>query len=103
MAENFNNVTGKHKFTGTFIYKELDYEYTLYLPRFNSHERLEVISKFGNRMLADKFGLDINEDVCLNQDRNFLGIICDLTNEKRVKEAIYKTVTKFGGIDISLL
>jgi hypothetical protein len=62
MAENFNNVTGKHKFTGTFIYKELDYEYTLYLPRFNSHERLEVISKFGNRMQADKFCLDINEE-----------------------------------------
>ena len=52
---------------------------------------------------ATVVGLDINKDVCLNQDRNFLGIICDLTNEKRVKEAIYKTVTKFGGIDILVL
>ena len=61
MAGNFNNVTGNHKFTGTFIYKELDYEYTLYLPRFNRHERLEVISKFGNRMQGDKVCLDVNK------------------------------------------
>ena len=52
---------------------------------------------------ATVVGLDINEDVFLNQDRNFLGIICDLTNEKRVKDAIYKIVTKFGGIDILVL
>ena len=52
---------------------------------------------------ATVVGLDINEDVCLNQDRNFLGIICDLTNEKSVKDAVYKTVTKFGGIDILVL
>ena len=66
MAGNFHNVTGNHKFTGTFIYKELDYEYVLYLPRYNRHERLEVISKFGNRMQKDadgnaKFCLDINK------------------------------------------
>lgn len=62
MAGNFNNVTGNHKFTGTFIYKELDYEYVLYLPRFNSDERLEVISKFGNRMQGTKLCLDLNEE-----------------------------------------
>ena len=67
MAGNFNNVTGNHKFTGTFIYKELDYEYTLYLPEFEPDERTEVISKFGNRMQKDadgnaKFCLDIGED-----------------------------------------
>jgi hypothetical protein len=62
MAGNFHNVTGNHKFTGTFIYKELDYEYVLYLPRFNPDERLEVISKFGNRMQGTKFCLDIKPD-----------------------------------------
>jgi hypothetical protein len=67
MAGNFHNITGKHKFTGTFVYKELDYEYTFYLPEFEPDERTEVISKFGNRMQKDadgnaKFCLDIGED-----------------------------------------
>jgi NAD(P)-dependent dehydrogenase (short-subunit alcohol dehydrogenase family) len=52
---------------------------------------------------ATVVGIDINEDICLNQNINFLGIVCDLTNEKSVKDAVYKTVTKFGGIDILVL
>lgn len=52
---------------------------------------------------ATVVGIDINEDVCLNQNLNFLGIVCDLTNEKSVKNAVYKTVTRFGGIDILVL
>ena len=52
---------------------------------------------------ATVVGIDINEDIRLNQNINFLGIVCDLTNEKSVKDAVYKTVTKFGGIDILVL
>jgi rhamnose utilization protein RhaD (predicted bifunctional aldolase and dehydrogenase)/NAD(P)-dependent dehydrogenase (short-subunit alcohol dehydrogenase family) len=52
---------------------------------------------------ATVVGIDINEDICLNQNINFLGIVCDLTNEKSVKDVVYKTVTKFGGIDILVL
>ena len=71
MAGNFHNVTGNHKFTGTFIYKELDYEYTFYLPEFESDEKDEVITKFGNRMQKDadgnaKFCLDIDEETITN-------------------------------------
>ena len=48
-------------------------------------------------------GLDINQDVILNKNINYFGIVCDLTNEKSVEESIYKITLKFGGIDILIL
>jgi hypothetical protein len=61
MAFKFKNNTGRHKFTGTFNYKTLNYEYTLYLPDLIDPERTEVITKFGNRMQKGKKCLDIDE------------------------------------------
>ncbi len=48
-------------------------------------------------------GLDISENVTLNNNLNYFGILCDLTNEQSVKESIYKVTLKFGGIDILIL
>lgn len=48
-------------------------------------------------------GLDINQDVILNKNSNYFGIVCDLTNEKSVQESIYNITLKFGGIDILIL
>ena len=66
MAYKFKNNTGRHKFTGTFGYNTLNYEYTLYLPDLIDPERSEVITKFGNRMQKGKVCLDVNEDVMRN-------------------------------------
>jgi len=70
MAFKFKNNTGRHKFTGTFSYKSLNYEYILYLPTLIDPERAEVITKFGNRMQKGKKCLDIDEayvDECLDR------------------------------------
>jgi rhamnose utilization protein RhaD (predicted bifunctional aldolase and dehydrogenase)/NAD(P)-dependent dehydrogenase (short-subunit alcohol dehydrogenase family) len=48
-------------------------------------------------------GLDINKDVTLNENINYLGLVCDLTDEQSVKESIYNITVKFGGIDILVL
>ncbi len=66
MAYKFKNNTGRHKFTGTFSYNSLNYEYILYLPTFIDPERSEVITKFGNRMQKGKACLDVTEDVVIN-------------------------------------
>ena len=66
MAFKFKNNTGRHKFTGTFSYKTLNYEYILYLPTLVDAERSEVITKFGNRMQKGKICLDVNEAVVSN-------------------------------------
>jgi hypothetical protein len=66
MAFKFKNNTGRHKFTGTFSYKTLNYEYTLYLPDLVDAERTEVIKKFGNRIQKGKICLDVNEAVVSN-------------------------------------
>ena len=66
MAFKFKNNTGRHKFTGTFSYKTLNYEYTLYLPTLVDAERSEVITKFGNRIQKGKICLDVNEAVVSN-------------------------------------
>jgi hypothetical protein len=66
MAFKFKNNTGRHKFTDRFIYKGLNYEYTLYLPILVDTERSEVITKFGNRMQKGKICLDVNETVVSN-------------------------------------
>jgi hypothetical protein len=66
MAFKLKNNTGRHKFTGTFSYKNLNYEYTLYLPTLIDPERNEVIAKFGNRMQKGKICLDVNEAIVSN-------------------------------------
>jgi len=66
MAYKFKNNTGKHKFSGTFSYNSLTYEYTLYLPDLIDPERSEVITKFGNRMQKGKVCLDVDEAVVTN-------------------------------------
>jgi hypothetical protein len=66
MAFKFKNNTGRHKFTGTFSYKTLNYEYILYLPTLVDAERSEVITKFGNRTQKGKICLDVNEAVVSN-------------------------------------
>lgn len=66
MAYKFKNNTGKHKFSDTFSYNSLTYEYTLYLPTLIDPERSEVITKFGNRMQKGKVCLDVNEGVVIN-------------------------------------
>ena len=52
---------------------------------------------------ATVVGLDINQDVILNKNINYFGIVCDLTNEQRVEESIYNITLKYGGIDILIL
>jgi NAD(P)-dependent dehydrogenase (short-subunit alcohol dehydrogenase family) len=52
---------------------------------------------------ATVVGLDINENVITNTNINYMGIICDLTNEQSVKDSVYKITLKFGGIDILIL
>jgi NAD(P)-dependent dehydrogenase (short-subunit alcohol dehydrogenase family) len=52
---------------------------------------------------ATVVGLDVNENVTINTNINYIGIICDLTNEQSVKDSIYKITLKFGGIDILIL
>lgn len=52
---------------------------------------------------ATVVGLDINQNVTLNENINYWGLVCDLTIEKSVKDSIYSITTKFGGIDILVL
>jgi hypothetical protein len=66
MAYKFKNNTGKHKFSGTFSYNSLTYEYILYLPDLIDPERSEVITKFGNRIQKGKVCLDVDEAVVTN-------------------------------------
>lgn len=49
-------------------------------------------------------GLDVNANVTTLFDRpDYLGIACDITNEKAVKEALEQTVNRFGGLDMLVL
>ena len=52
---------------------------------------------------ATVVGLDISENVLLNKNINFFGIIADVSDETSVEEAVYQVVLKFGGIDILVL
>jgi len=63
MAFNFKNITGKHKFNGTFELNGIKYEYLLYLPILNSIERNEVIHFFGNRKHNGEICLDLTEEI----------------------------------------
>lgn len=49
-------------------------------------------------------GLDINTSVTGVFDRpDYLGIVCDITRENAVKEALEQTVNRFGGLDMLIL
>ena len=52
---------------------------------------------------ATVVGLDINNEVKSLNHPNYLGIKCDLVEEKNVKKAIDKVVLKFGGLDFLIL
>ena len=49
-------------------------------------------------------GLDLNPAIeSLWQRSDFLGLVCDLTNEKEISKVIDKTVKHFGGVDMLIL
>ncbi len=49
-------------------------------------------------------GLDINNSICKLYARpDFLGICCDISDEKSIQEAISTTIKSFGGLDILIL
>jgi NAD(P)-dependent dehydrogenase (short-subunit alcohol dehydrogenase family)/ribulose-5-phosphate 4-epimerase/fuculose-1-phosphate aldolase len=49
-------------------------------------------------------GLDINKDVLdISTNSAYFGLCCDVTDEKDVKDALGKTVLRFGGIDMLIL
>jgi rhamnose utilization protein RhaD (predicted bifunctional aldolase and dehydrogenase)/NAD(P)-dependent dehydrogenase (short-subunit alcohol dehydrogenase family) len=53
---------------------------------------------------AAVIALDISNSIeTIIQHQNFLGLVCDLTNEIATKEAIEKGVRNFGGIDMIVL
>ncbi|MGK7941794.1 MAG: bifunctional aldolase/short-chain dehydrogenase [Crocosphaera sp.] len=49
-------------------------------------------------------GLDINQAIAdLYKGSNFCGIVCDLTDETAIKQALEAAVRRFGGIDMVIL
>ncbi|EAZ89937.1 bifunctional aldolase/short-chain dehydrogenase [Crocosphaera chwakensis] len=49
-------------------------------------------------------GLDINEGVTdLHKGSDFCGVVCDLTNETAIKQALETTIRRFGGVDMVIL
>jgi rhamnose utilization protein RhaD (predicted bifunctional aldolase and dehydrogenase)/NAD(P)-dependent dehydrogenase (short-subunit alcohol dehydrogenase family) len=49
-------------------------------------------------------GLDIDSSINeISNDKNYLGVVCDLTNEIELKESIELAVRYFGGIDMAVL
>jgi len=49
-------------------------------------------------------GLDIQPSIThLHKNKNFLGLVCDVTEEMEIKIAIEKAVQSFGGLDILIL
>ena len=49
-------------------------------------------------------GLDLAPTISTLFGRpDYLGIVCDITNEKAVKDALMKTVDRFGGLDMLVL
>ena len=60
---------------------------------------VELLLKNG----ATVIGVDLNENIPLNENINYCGIVCDLTNEISVKKSIHEITLKFGGIDILIL
>ncbi|MCK4863832.1 MAG: bifunctional aldolase/short-chain dehydrogenase [Gammaproteobacteria bacterium] len=53
---------------------------------------------------ATVVGLDINPDIKTNYNRaDYLGIICDVTSEKALADALEQTANSFGGLDMLVL
>ena len=53
---------------------------------------------------AAVLGLDVNTSVVnLHRRADYLGIVCDLTNEAMLSDAIDQTVLRFGGLDMVIL
>lgn len=53
---------------------------------------------------ATVVGLDLNPTITTTfQRRDYLGIVCDLTDEAALKSALAQAVTAFGGIDMLVL
>jgi len=49
-------------------------------------------------------GLDIQPSIThLHKNKNFLGLVCDVTEEMEIKIAIEKAVQRFGGLDMLIL
>jgi rhamnose utilization protein RhaD (predicted bifunctional aldolase and dehydrogenase)/NAD(P)-dependent dehydrogenase (short-subunit alcohol dehydrogenase family) len=49
-------------------------------------------------------GLDLTPDITtLFRRADYLGIVCDITNEKAVRDALAQTVKRFGGLDMLVL
>jgi rhamnose utilization protein RhaD (predicted bifunctional aldolase and dehydrogenase)/NAD(P)-dependent dehydrogenase (short-subunit alcohol dehydrogenase family) len=61
------------------------------------------VDSFLNRGAA-VIALDISDSIeTMNKHQNYLGLVCDLTNEINIKKAIEKGVCYFGGIDMIVL
>ncbi|ACB51903.1 putative short-chain dehydrogenase/reductase SDR [Crocosphaera subtropica ATCC 51142] len=49
-------------------------------------------------------GLDINESITdLHKGTDFCGLVCDLTDETAIKQALEMAVRRFGGVDMVIL
>ena len=49
-------------------------------------------------------GLDVSPDVRQSHDRNdYLGLECDVTSERQIRDALDEAVRAFGGVDILIL
>ena len=63
----------------------------------------ECVNSFLRRGSA-VIGLDINPSIkTISNNKNFLGLICDLTNEDSIEESIETGVCYFGGLDMLVL
>ena len=63
----------------------------------------ECVNSFLRRGSA-VIGLDINPSIkTISNNKNFLGLICDITNEVSIEESIEIGVCYFGGLDMLVL
>ena len=63
----------------------------------------ECVNSFLRRGSA-VIGLDINPSIkTISNNKNFLGLICDITNEDSIEESIETGICYFGGLDMLVL
>jgi rhamnose utilization protein RhaD (predicted bifunctional aldolase and dehydrogenase)/NAD(P)-dependent dehydrogenase (short-subunit alcohol dehydrogenase family) len=63
----------------------------------------ECVNSFLRRGSA-VIGLDIDSSIkTISNDKNFLGLICDITDESSIENSIERSVCYFGGIDMLVL
>jgi NAD(P)-dependent dehydrogenase (short-subunit alcohol dehydrogenase family) len=61
------------------------------------------VESFLNRGAA-VIALDISNSIkTISKHQNFLGLVCDLTDENDIKQMIHKGVKNFGGVDMVVL